>query len=75
MFKFNNFNKNSIYGQYPSCDMINNALRFLLDCKIEDQDIHCAISELKFAILKADGFFHKDVKEKLIQRGFLEEDI
>lgn len=47
--------KNALIGRYPSCDMLNNALRFLRDGKVED-----AVTEIIFAIEKADGYFHDD---------------
>lgn len=47
--------KNALFGKYPSCDMLNNALRFL-----RDGNTDCAIEEIIFAIEKADGYFHKD---------------
>lgn len=47
--------KNALFGRYPSCDMLNNALRFLHEGKIDD-----ACSEIVFAIEKADGYFHED---------------
>ena len=47
--------KNARFGRYPSCDMLNNALRFLRDGKID-----CAVNEIIFAIDKADGYFHDD---------------
>ena len=49
--------KNAMFGRYPSCDMMNNALRFLYEGKTE-----CAASEIVFAIEKADGYFHEDLK-------------
>ena len=48
--------KNSLFGRYPSCDMLNNALRFLRDGEL---DVAC--SEIVFAIDKADGYFHEDL--------------
>lgn len=48
--------KNALLGRYPSCDMLNNALRFIRDGKI---DIAC--EEIIFAIEKADGYFHEDI--------------
>ena len=48
--------KNALIGRYPSCDMLNNALRFIRDGKI---DIAC--QEIVFAIEKADGYFHEDI--------------
>lgn len=47
--------KNALFGRYPSCDMLNNALRFLRDGKTD-----CAMIEIIFAIDKADGYFHDD---------------
>jgi hypothetical protein len=46
---------NAWIGQYPSCDMLNNALRF-----IRYGNIDTACEEIVFAIEKADGYFHKD---------------
>ena len=47
--------KNSSFGTYPSCDMLNNALRFIRDGKVD-----VAVEEIIFAIEKADGYFHED---------------
>ena len=48
--------KNALFGRYPSCDMLNNALRFIHEGKID-----AACSEIVFAIEKADGYFHEDI--------------
>lgn len=48
-------------GSYPSCDMVNNAIRYIL----KDGDTDKAVSELVFAIQKADGYLHEDIKELL----------
>lgn len=48
--------KNALLGRYPSCDMLNNALRFIRDGKI-----NTACEEIIFAIEKADGYFHEDI--------------
>lgn len=48
--------KNALFGRYPSCDMMNNALRFLYEGKIDS-----AASEIVFAVEKAGGYFHEDV--------------
>ena len=48
--------KNAWFGTYPSCDLLNNALRF-----INDGEIDVACFEIVQAIEKADGYFHKDV--------------
>lgn len=50
--------RNALFGRYPSCDMLNNALRFIYEGKID-----AACSEIVFAIEKADGYFHDDVIE------------
>ncbi len=47
--------KNALFGRYPSCDLLNNALRFLREGKTD-----VAIEEIIFAIEKADGYFHED---------------
>lgn len=53
--------KNSRFGRYPSCDMLNNALRFYFDGNpIED-----SISEIIYAIQKADGYIYDDLKDKV----------
>lgn len=49
-------------GNYPSCDHLNNALRTLLS---DNPNIQSAISEITYAIQKANGYFHDDIKEKL----------
>ena len=49
--------KNAFFGRYPSCDMLNNALRFL-----RDGNIDAACAEIVFAIDKADGYFHEDLE-------------
>lgn len=48
--------KNAFFGRYPSCDLLNNALRFL-----KNGDTDNAISEIIFAIDKANGYFHEDI--------------
>lgn len=48
--------RNALFGRYPSCDMLNNALRFINEGKID-----AACSEIVFAIEKANGYFHDDV--------------
>ena len=48
--------KNALFGRYPSCDMLNNALRF-----IRNGNIDTASAEIIFAIEKAGGYFHEDV--------------
>lgn len=47
--------KNALFGRYPSCDLLNNALRFLREGKTD-----VAVDEIIFAIEKAGGYFHED---------------
>lgn len=47
--------KNAMFGKYPSCDMLNNAIRFIRDGKTDD-----AVAEIIFAIEKADGYIVDD---------------
>lgn len=49
--------KNARFGKYPSCDMLNNAIRF-----IRNGDTESAMMEIIFAIEKADGYFYEEVK-------------
>lgn len=49
--------RNSIFGRYPCCDMVNNAIRYILH-----GDNDSAIEELRQAVLKADGYIHEDLK-------------
>ena len=53
--------KNAVFGRYPCCDLVNNAIRFILQGK---SDI--AIEELLQAIWKADGYLHKDIEDKVV---------
>lgn len=55
------------FGEYPSCDLLNNALRFL-----RDGNIDVAIEEIVFAIDKAGGYYHEDIKQMVeeIRHGF-----
>ena len=53
-------NRNSIFGGYPCCDMINNAIRFIIDGKTDE-----AIEELYQSILKANGYIHEDLADKI----------
>ena len=48
--------KNAIFGKYPSCDLLNNALRFIRDGKAD-----AVAAEIVFAIEKANGYFHEDL--------------
>ena len=48
--------RNAVFGRYPCCDMVNNAIRFILNGKAD-----CAIEELLQAIWKSDGYVHDDI--------------
>lgn len=54
--------KNALFGRYPCCDLVNNAIRFILQGKTD-----AAIDELFFSILKADGYFHEDIAQDAIK--------
>ena len=54
--------KNAVFGRYPCCDLVNNAIRFILQGK---SDI--AIEELLQAIWKANGYLHKDIEDKVVE--------
>lgn len=51
---------NAIFGKYPCCDLLNRALRFILDGKPD-----LAKDDIVHAIYKADGYFYEDVAERL----------
>ena len=55
--------RNAIFGRYPSCDMLNNALRFLF--RNNGPDREDAIEEIIMAIQKADGYFHADIADEV----------
>lgn len=55
--------KNSYFGRYPSCDMANNALRFLIQNNVE-----AAFEEIVHSISKADGYFHEDIVDEVKKR-------
>ena len=53
--------KNAVFGRYPCCDLVNNAIRFILQGKTD-----VAIDSLLRAIFTADGYIHKDLAEEAI---------
>ena len=59
----NRKSKNAIFGRYPCCDLLNNALRSLLKGKNDD-----AFCEIVYAIRKANGYFHMDIAEKIEEK-------
>lgn len=50
--------RNALFGRYPCCDMVNNAIRHILNGQSDD-----AIEELLQTIWKANGYLHKDIEE------------
>ena len=54
--------KDALFGKYPCCDMVNNAIRFILKGSTD-----MAIEELLQAILKAEGYLHEDLKEEVTE--------
>lgn len=51
---------NAIFGRYPCCDLLNQALRFIVDGKPE-----FAKDDIVHAIHKAGGYFYDDVAARL----------
>lgn len=57
--------RNAMFGRYPSCDMLNNALRFIFqDEELSVNELYAA-SEIIYAIVKAGGYFHKDLQKRI----------
>ena len=57
--------RNALFGRYPCCDLLNNALRFIFhDDELSKNELDAA-SEIIFAIQKAGGYLHKDLKEQV----------
>ena len=48
--------RNAVFGRYPCCDLVNNAIRFILNGKTD-----YAIEELMQALWKSDGYVHDDI--------------
>ncbi len=53
--------KNSVFGRYPCCDMVNNAIRHILN-----GDTDSAVEELLQVIWKSNGYLHEDLTEKVV---------
>lgn len=49
--------RNAVFGRYPCCDLINNAIRNILH-----GDNDSAIEDLLQTIWKADGYIHEDLE-------------
>lgn len=58
----NNKKKNAIFGRYPCCDLVNNAMRYILNGNTDD-----ALEELLQAVWKADGYIHKDISDRVAE--------
>ena len=54
-----------LFGQYPCCDFLNRALRYLLK---EENPNEKAINEICWAIFRADGYFFEDVEALLKEK-------
>lgn len=52
--------KNAIFGKYPCCEHVNNAI-----CSILDGKTDAAVEELVQCIYKSDGYLHEDLQEKV----------
>lgn len=52
--------RNALFGRYPCCDMVNNAIRHILNGDKED-----AVEELLQTIFKANGYLHEDLKDEV----------
>lgn len=50
--------RNSVFGRYPCCDLVNNAMRDILNGNND-----YAIEELLQVIWKADGYLHEDLED------------
>lgn len=48
--------RNAVFGRYPCCDLVNNAIRLILNGHSDE-----AIAELVTVIHKSDGYFHADI--------------
>jgi transcriptional/translational regulatory protein YebC/TACO1 len=61
------FRKRKPYGEYPACDHLNVALRYLLDSADKNR---IPIEEIVYAITKSNGYFYDDVKDALTKNNF-----
>lgn len=50
--------QNAVFGRYPCCDMVNNAIRHILKGHYED-----AVEELLQVIWKAHGYLYEDLND------------
>ncbi len=52
--------KNAIFGRYPCCDLVNNAIRCILN-----GDTDGAIEDLLQAIWKSNGYLYEELNEEV----------
>lgn len=52
--------KDAVFGRYPCCDLVNNAIRFILEGKTD-----VAVEELLQVIWKSGGYMHDDLKSQV----------
>lgn len=52
--------RDAVFGRYPCCDYVNNAIRFILDGKTD-----IAVDELLQAIWKSGGYLYEDLKPRV----------
>ena len=52
--------KNAIWGRYPCCDLVNSAIRGILDGNYDE-----AVRDLRAAVIKSNGYFYEDVAKRL----------
>jgi len=58
--------RNAWFGRYPACDMLNNALRFIFqDDELSKNELIAAL-DIIHSIQKGGGYFHEDLKEKVM---------
>ena len=54
--------KDAIFGRYPCCDLVNNAIRFILAGKTD-----IAVEELLQSIWKSNGYLHEDLEDRVME--------
>ena len=52
--------KDAVFGRYPCCDLVNNAIRFILAGKTD-----AAVEELLQVIWKSGGYLYDDLKPQV----------
>lgn len=54
--------KNALFGRYPCCDHVNNAIRFIMQGKTD-----VAIDVLFRVIIATNGYIHEDIAQETIE--------